>query len=69
MAISNHPVSQELLNNNYEYKRLFQEYKQIESKIAEEDAHNFRPSGLVKSLKREKLNIRDKMQAIESSIN
>ncbi len=65
MSQNNHSIIQNLMNTDYQYRKLSTEHQRIENKIEDEKLHPGRATGTVAQLKKLKLRIRDEMTMIE----
>lgn len=61
----NHKQIQDLINTDYNYRKLSVQHKKVEQDIAEQRLHPGREVGTVARLKKLKLRIRDEMTMIE----
>lgn len=61
----NHQQINNLVNTDYNYRKLKTQHKQVEQDIEEEKLHPGRTVGTVAQLKKLKLRIRDEMTMIE----
>jgi hypothetical protein len=64
---SNHAVNEELLENDYQYKKLHQAHLETKQEIKQEILHPAIDLSKVTFLKRKKLRLADEMLSIESA--
>lgn len=63
----NHAVNEELLENNYQYKKLHEEHSAAERALKEESLRPAVDTSKIAQLKRRKLQLADKMKSIDSA--
>ena len=62
----NHAVNEELLKNNYQYKKLHDMHAQTKQEIKQEALHPATDISRITHLKRKKLRLADEMNSLES---
>lgn len=65
MPMRNHSVHQELLENDYQYRKLFTEHEKLEQSLDQMRNAPAVESDKIHSLKRHKLHLREQMSQIE----
>lgn len=63
----NHAVNEELLENNYQYKKLHDEHTATKKALKEESLRPALDVFKIAQLKRRKLQLADKMKSIDSA--
>ena len=64
----NHAVNEELLKNNYQYKKLYSEHAATKEQLKAEASRPAMDATKVALLKRKKLKLADEMSAIEAAM-
>ena len=62
----NHTISQELLENNYEYKKLYTEHEKLEEEIRQESGLPMVNTQKLQFLKKQKLHVSDHMEVLST---
>lgn len=63
----NHAVNEQLLENNYQYKKLFDQHSAIKAELKKASSSLSIDPMRIAQLKRKKLSLADQMLSIESS--